>query len=103
MVAQFPSEVSALFRALRSSSIPWLDQMGDCEDYAQDYAKTADSDVGDAQERVLAAHDSSRGDENRLRAAVDLDREVCNSQQIAHCANGTTHSQRCSIGTVPLS
>ena len=54
---------------------PWLDQVCDREYHAQNDAGTSDNNVGDSQERILAAHDGSRGDEYRLRTAVDRHRE----------------------------
>lgn len=44
--------------------VPWFDQMCNGEDDAENDAKTANDDVCDAEEGVLAAHDRSGGDED---------------------------------------
>lgn len=56
--------------------IPWFDEMGHSEDGSQEDAKATDDDVGDAEEGVLAAHDSAGGYYDGLGAAVFRDGEV---------------------------
>jgi hypothetical protein len=55
---------------------PWSDEMCDCEENTKNDAKTADDDVCNAQEGVLASHNRSRGDEDGFGTTVDCDREV---------------------------
>jgi hypothetical protein len=56
--------------------IPWFDEMGYCEDGAEDDAEAADDDVRDAEEGILAAHDGAGGYDDGLCAAVFCDGEV---------------------------
>lgn len=50
--------------------------MGNCEKRTKQNAETADDNIGNAQERILATHDSTGGDENGFRAVVGEDWEV---------------------------
>jgi hypothetical protein len=50
--------------------LPWFDEMGYCEDGSEEDAETADDDVGNAEEWVLAAHDGAGGYDYGLCAAV---------------------------------
>jgi hypothetical protein len=54
-----------------------LDEMGDGEQGTKHYADTADDDVGDAQEGVLAAHDGSRRDYDGFCTAVFSYVKIC--------------------------
>lgn len=47
------------------------------EDGAQKNAQPADGNVSDAKKVVPPAHDSTRGDEDRLGAVVSLRRKDC--------------------------
>jgi hypothetical protein len=40
-------------------SIPWFYEVGDGKDNTEDYTDTPDNDIGDSEERVLAAHSST--------------------------------------------
>jgi len=53
--------------------IPWLDEMCYCEDSSEEDAKAPNNDVGDAEERVLAAHYGARGYDYGLCATVLCD------------------------------
>ena len=53
--------------------LPRLDQMRSQEHRSEQDANTANNEVRDAQERVLAAHYGARGDEDGFCAAVFVD------------------------------
>lgn len=63
--------------------LPWLDEMGCGKERTQEDADTADNDIGNAQERVPATHDSASGDEDRFRAVVNGDWKVFERVSIA--------------------
>lgn len=58
---------------------PWLQEMRDGEDDAEENTDTADDDVGYAEEAVAAAHDGACRDHEGLGALVLLGGEVCGS------------------------
>ena len=78
VVAEFPEQrVSSIGEPYVMEDVPRLDEMCGGEERAQDDAESADDDVGNAEERVAAAHDGPRGDDERLGAAIDGHGEVC--------------------------
>lgn len=60
----------------RRVSIPRLDEMRDRKYGSEQYAYAADYHVGNAHERVPAAHDGRGGDDDGLCTAVQRDGEV---------------------------
>lgn len=51
--------------------------MGGSEDGTENHANASDDHIGDTEEGVLAAHDSSRGDKDGLGASILRDGEHC--------------------------
>jgi len=58
------------------SEFPWFDKMGYCENGSEEDTETTDDNIGDAEEGILAAHDSAGGYDYGLCAAVFYNREV---------------------------
>jgi hypothetical protein len=50
--------------------LPGLDKVRSEEDDAEDNAESGNHDVGNTEEVVLAAHNGTSGDEDRLGASV---------------------------------
>lgn len=57
--------------------IPWLDEVRDGKDCAEDNAKPADDHVRDAEEGVPTPHNGPRRDDDGLCALVDIRGELC--------------------------
>lgn len=51
--------------------------MSDGEDGAEQDADATDHDIGNAQEGIASAHDSTGGDQDRLGGLITSGREAC--------------------------
>jgi len=55
------------------TQFPWLNDMCSSEERTKQDANTANDDICNTQERILATHDCPRGDEHLLCPAVERD------------------------------
>jgi hypothetical protein len=77
MVTQPSENVSAAPTSHGEGNIPRLDEMSCSKDQADDYTQTANDDVRDTQERILATDHRSSRDQDRFRAVVEMCWEIC--------------------------